>query len=234
MFFISNGSWSAPASGRWSNNVYRCNISEHDARLAVTGPFYQTANLSGVTGCYVYNNTFYNNTRSSVAGRHYVVVVNDTAPCTWANNIFATTPTTGGLNQFLSIGASSSNKWISNAYVALSSGTFTVTDNGTVFNSLSAWQAAAPGGETGATTASPRFLGSPPVGVCTWTPFADVGPQPCPAAHKLQSTSTYIGSGLNLTASPYGLKVGTQDYWGNTIPHLTGTGYNIGAYGATQ
>jgi hypothetical protein len=43
-----------------------------------------------------------------------------------------------------------------------------------------------------------------------------------------------IGVGLDLTAPPYNLNVGTQDFYGNAIPHTKGSGYNIGADGATH
>ena len=40
-----------------------------------------------------------------------------------------------------------------------------------------------------------------------------------------------IGIGIDLTQPPYSLNVGTRDYYGNTIPHGVGTGFNIGADG---
>jgi hypothetical protein len=43
-----------------------------------------------------------------------------------------------------------------------------------------------------------------------------------------------IGVGLDLTAPPYNLSVGMRDFYGNAIPHTVGSGYNIGADGATH
>jgi hypothetical protein len=71
-------------------------------------------------------------------------------------------------------------------------------------------------------------------GTCTWTPSSSTGPQPCPTAYELQSGSPLLGTGLDLTQSPYNLNVGTHDYFGNPLGNGVGSGYNIGADGAAR
>src|SRR5690348_14841005 len=68
-------------------------------------------------------------------------------------------------------------------------------------------------------------------GTCSWSPPPANGPQPCPAGYQLPTGSAAIGAGVNLTQSPYNLSVVTRDYYGNTIPHTAGSGYNMGADG---
>src|SRR5262249_28424179 len=82
-------------------------------------------------------------------------------------------------------------------------------------------------------TINPSLTGTPNTGGTCYTLSASppAGPQPCPNVYQLHSGSPLIGTGANLTQAPRSLNVGTQDYYGNTIPHGTGSGYNIGAYG---
>jgi hypothetical protein len=68
-------------------------------------------------------------------------------------------------------------------------------------------------------------------GTCTWSPPLSNGPQPCPSTYQLLTGAPGIGAGLNLTQAPYSFSVGTWDYWGTTIPHTVGSGYNMGADG---
>jgi hypothetical protein len=106
----------------------------------------------------------------------------------------------------------------------------------TNFNTLAAW-AANSGGLikiTNDLTSNPGLTSVGAGGNCmASTPGSITGPQPCPSAYKLSSTSSpYIGAGLNLTISPYSLSIGTRDYYGNTLPLAGhGTGYAIGADG---
>jgi Right handed beta helix region len=71
-------------------------------------------------------------------------------------------------------------------------------------------------------------------GTCSWSPPLANGPQPCPTVYHLNGGAPGVGAGLNLTVAPYNFNVGTRDYWGATIPHATGTGYNMGADGAVH
>jgi hypothetical protein len=43
-----------------------------------------------------------------------------------------------------------------------------------------------------------------------------------------------VGRGIDLTAKPYNLKIGSRDYFGAAIPNGVGSGYNVGADGAAH
>ncbi len=98
----------------------------------------------------------------------------------------------------------------------------------TGYTSLATWQAAVPGGETGATTANPTFSGTPAASTC-YTSGTPAGPQPCPSVFSLGGGSTLKNTGLDVTAPPYSKSVGITDYFGVTVPTGVGTGYPIGA-----
>ncbi len=66
-------------------------------------------------------------------------------------------------------------------------------------------------------------------GICTWTPARGDGPQPCPQGYQLIDGSLGIGAGADLTMEPFSLNVGQRDYYGSAIPHIIGSGYNMGA-----
>ena len=54
----------------------------------------------------------------------------------------------------------------------------------------------------------------------------------CVTNYKLQTGSSLIGPGLNLTEAPYDLTLPTTDFFNVAIPNSVGTGYNLGADGA--
>jgi hypothetical protein len=99
------------------------------------------------------------------------------------------------------------------------------------YTSLAAFQAGT-GKEMGSivTTASP-VVNAGSGGNCSWSPPLANGPQPCPSGYNLITGAPGIGAGVNLTQAPYNLNVGTRDYYGGTIPHTAGSGYNMGADG---
>ena len=84
------------------------------------------------------------------------------------------------------------------------------------------------------TSTDPLLAGTPPAGMCNTSSNGSTTPQPCPSIYALEASSTLIGTGLDLTQSPYDFNVGSQDYFGNAIPHGVGTGFNVGAYGGSQ
>ena len=55
---------------------------------------------------------------------------------------------------------------------------------------------------------------------------------PCLKNYELQTGSTLIGTGLELTQAPYSLTLPTADYFMNAIPNGVGTGFNYGSDGA--
>ena len=60
------------------------------------------------------------------------------------------------------------------------------------------------------------------------------GTIPCPVGYQLPTGNALLATGLDLTQAPYSLTLPTQDFYGNAIPHTKGSGYNIGADGATH
>lgn len=150
------------------------------------------------------------------------------------NNIFYQSEDQFDVVTFVNAASGQTTTMLNNAYVTADGGNFSVEYGGNFYTSLAAWQAVAPGGETNAITANPTFNASGTSGIATWSPNSN-GPGPNswgPLAYVPGNHAAYIGTGLDITGSPYSQTVGTQDYFGNTIPNGTGTGYNIGAYGA--
>ena len=81
------------------------------------------------------------------------------------------------------------------------------------YSTLAAFQAAT-GFETGSVATNPLVAGAPATGNCA----SLTGPQPCPAGWTPGTGSPAIGTGLDLTMPPYSLTIGSQDYYGNSIP----------------
>lgn len=234
----------------WGPNTIRYNISEADAfnvtDLSV-GSIWVSGNGEPATSTLnIYNNDVYQNNPGTSTSRPSALAMM-TAPTAGivANNAFAvkpdaTTGCSGGhcytFNSFNAI-AYPGITFKSNGYSTISgSGTFNMSNYGSSGQQLSliAWQTAVVGEDTGATTASPLFVGSQPAGTCVWTPVNQTGPQSCPTAYQLTSLSPYLGVGTNLTQGPYNLNVGVSDYFLNPTPNLEGTGYDIGAYTGPQ
>ena len=88
---------------------------------------------------------------------------------------------------------------------------------GTTYSGIAAWQAS--GKETSARSGNPLFTAAGNGGICSWTPSASDGPQPCPQAYTLQSGSPAIDAGVNISGN------GGLDYFQNAIPSPP----NIGA-----
>ncbi len=218
-------------TGVWGPNTIRYNISVNDntgsndntgGGITLGGPG-STPSLT-----YVYNNTIWQgNPGPSGVRPSAISVVTNVSGGIIANNIFAAKTDMYGRAFFLYNDSHNISNLVfaNNSYYAINGGTFMAQYATHIYTSLAALQAVITGGEVNATTINP-LLGSggtdPTCGGYSTT---------CPFEYRLQNTSPYGGIGLDLTASPYNLDVGTQDYFGNAIPHLSGTHYNIGAYG---
>lgn len=223
-----------PVDNNWGPNTYRYNISENDLTLSQLNGFFGAVTFSNEGGALpllrFYNNTIYN---SLNAPNNSAISITNATPAVASGSIIANNMIiTTGNNKILScnLGNFANITFRNNGYYT-SGGTFSMGANcgGSTSTSLAAWMTAS--GETGATTANPVLFAGVPAGTCTWTPSALSGPQPCPTAYQPLSAS-YLSTGVNLTVAPFNLNVGTRDYYGNPIPNGTGTGYNIGAYGA--
>jgi hypothetical protein len=235
------GCGTGAATSFWGPNTIRYNITENNNSI---GSGYQGELGLGNKGTglgllYAYNNTSYSSV-SFVAG-------NLGAPCISLNQgTFA-----GGVLANNICAMAGTNQWGQTLFYVdnhVGTGGLTVLNNdyfnlrgspvwtwqGNNYGTLAAWATASGGAinVTGSTTANPLLVSAGGGRTCSWMPSLNNGPQLCPTAYKLLTGSPMIGAGLNLTQAPYNLTVGTQDYYGNTIPHGVGTGYNIGADGA--
>lgn len=239
VFFVANAD-----VGAWTNNTYAYNISDSDVLSTSNGFDPGSMSFVNSTGSFtpgaddlnVYNNTIYQ--PGGYPGQAPIWSQTVMKPTGYiANNILE------GDSYLVNIAYGDGGTvtirptFLNNAYVKL--GTRFAAVGGqyeTTYTTLAAWQTflASNGGEVGATTASPHFAGSPPAGNATWTPSSGSGPNASAnlGVYKLTGSSTaYVGMGLNLAASPYNLTLPATDFFGDTIPNGTGTGYNIGADG---
>jgi hypothetical protein len=212
-------------SGSWNNNTVRYNIAENNATSS-TG-FGDIATVgSGSSNLNIYNNTLISNGPAGTG--LFVVQSGNPAGTTLANNIFYST---NGANLITGNGNPTGITLAGNEYYA--TGPFKIKWNGTTYTSLASFQSGT-SEDSSATSTNPWLVGTPSAGICNSSSNGSTTPQPCPSIYALQASSTLIGTGLDLTKSPYSFSVGPQDYFGNVIPHGIGTGFNIGAYGGTQ
>lgn len=119
--------------------------------------------------------------------------------------------------------------------VYFGAGTPRFVNNNTEVTSLAAWQAFGASFDAHSSITDP-MLAAPGTGGTAMPniPGYTYGPNLRGLnGYKLKVGSPCIGTGLDLTQSPWLLNVGTRDFFGNAIPHGTGTGYNVGAYGGT-
>lgn len=234
-----------PSSGT-GYHTWRYNISENDVNVPLNGANTQGSIAIGNPNqypCWVYNNTSYMSIASGTASQPSPSLTwgnGGTFPAGYviANNIFynnATDPANevqyvrasavvvGGLFQDYNIFYNSNS---GNPVKAFQT-------NSAVYATVALWNAGT-GVDAHSQIINPGLTTPGSGGTLSWTPSTQSTwpPGGNPAAYKLSSTSSpCIGTGVDLTQSPYLLNVGTRDYFGNTIPHGHGTGYNIGADG---
>lgn len=209
----------------WSSNTLRDNISQNDGSGGASGIYIGNDGTAVQTGASIYNNTVYNS-----SGRECLAIGVGTSSnnitALIANNIFNCDSTPLVATAATLTGSSVS--LLTNDYYAPTS--FSITWLGATYTSFASWQTATGQEKISGTnvglTSNPLLSGAGSGGTCGgWSAT-------CPSQYELTSGSPMIGTGLNLTLSPYSLVVGTSDYYTNTIPNGTGTGYNVGAYGA--
>jgi hypothetical protein len=209
----------------WHDNVIRYNIAENNATTSAASFFagITVANSNtSLTGVAIYNNTVSSNGPANSS----VVTLQGDANLVFANNLLyangnATVLETGKFNP-------TSTTVVGNNYYKAGRIGPLVRWNHATYDKLAAFQAGA-GKESGVGFSVNPQLGAGSGGVCA----SPMDPQTCPGSYQLRSGSPMIGAGLDLR-SLYGIDVGTRDFYGNTIPHSIGTGFNIGADGAAH
>lgn len=221
----------------WTSNTVRYNVIEEvtGSRAQVGDGFEFTGASKTNTGSAVYNNTYAtdSNSPSEKFGTCFYYQADTDAII--ANNICYNAGSTGGKFAWWNFSGQPSHwKAAGNNFFRVNnnnSGSAAYNANGTTFNTLAGYRAKA-GTEQGSITTDPGI--SSPLNGGTCYPGGGLipsGPQPCPAAYALGGGSTDIGNGIDLTKPPYALNVGTRDFYGFSIPHTAGTGFNIGAFG---
>ena len=219
------------AGSAWGPNTVRYNISENDDRRGTDSSngsihFYGSGASPAVIN--VYNNTVWNENPGPANVRPTAIALQGSLPTAGiiANNIFAVTKNQFGQAYFTTDNGlgQTTVQYKNNSYFMINGGTPTFR-NGSIVTSFATWQAAVPGGDTNATSSDPLLSDGGNGGTCGG--YSTV----CPSAYTLQNSSLLAGTGVDLTQNPFSLSVGSQDYFGNTIPNGgTGTGFNVGAY----
>ena len=242
----------------WTNNFVRYNILENNQTgVILSGGFPTTAGCTGLAG--VYNNTFSSNVLAHDSASMPSCVYRYTGIAIYyLNNLCILTgngtqyfdaynydvfqcyviPTTGcgiyGYRNLHNYNAYWATGTGSKCWYLVNTGCPGVNSQGwTVYSqtSLSAWQAMSHNNANGLNT-DPKLSGTASTGGMCWNGLSlPAGPQPCPSAYALTTSSPLIGAGVNVGS--YNLPAGSQDYYGIAIPHATGTGWNIGADGST-
>lgn len=218
----------ACASGDWGPNTIRYNVLQNNDTSG-NGYYGEIVASSKVSGRYVlniYNNTAYNNNGAAVLDFNQGTF----AAGVIANNVFMA----AGTNHYGQTTLMATNHedptWATianNVWFSTGGGTPIWATNSTNYSSFAAYQAGT-GWDIGSQNVDPLLTNPGHGGTCG----SITGPQPCPSAYVSLAASPLIGTGLDLTGSPYHLTIGTHDYYGNAIPERGR--YNVGAFGGRQ
>lgn len=231
--------------GAYGHATIRYNISENDNNITGNGAILGVISVDNppANPVWIYNNTIYQNVSNSGSQPPPGINWGFSSGAAWAagsvvaNNLFYTL----GQNAFgersfvtASVVPVGSLYCDYNMYYNgnnSSAKMFTTSSN---ISSLAAWQSATGLDAHSIVAASNPGIAAPGSGgTLSWPPQAQTTWPPGGTAYKLTGGSPCIGTGVDLTQSPFFLNVGTRDFFGNSIPHGVGTGYNIGAYGGT-
>ncbi|HLL87663.1 MAG TPA: right-handed parallel beta-helix repeat-containing protein, partial [Tepidisphaeraceae bacterium] len=190
-----------------TNNVIRYNVSRNDGYGMLIGSGNQT----------IYNNTIHTNKGTGISlwsGTHKIF-----------NNVIASSG-----NQLYAASSASSSQINGNAYYKINGGLSIVwgaasgvsSTGSTTYTNLPAFTAAT-AKEANGLNVNPLMVN--PAGAGT---AGDASLLTTIGGYKLQSGSPLINAGLNLTAGPFNISVGTRDYYGNALPQ--GGSFDIGAH----
>ena len=170
----------------------------------------------------VYNNTVYDDTPDGTQSPALAFVNGVPTGGVIANNIFYSTAHFFDQSWVLWTNAQkpSGVTLVNNDYYG--DANVVIEWNGTRYNTIADWQSAS-GEDPKALGVDPE-LGAPGTGgTCNgWSSTC------AKSAYSLKNGSPMLAHGIDLTAAPYSLNVGTQDFFGNPIGG--NAGYDIGAF----
>lgn len=213
------------APGPWGPNTIRYNITQNDDGQGngYMGEIVVSSKTSNQFVVNVYNNTSYNNNGAALLDFNQGTFASGVI----ANNLFIQ----AGEDQYGQAMLVQTNhqdprwaKMAGNAYYVIGSATPTFAIDARNYSTFGSYQSET-GWDTGSKFGNPMLANAGSGGVCNVTA---TGPRSCPRAYAPTASSPVLGAGVDLTANPYSLSVGTQDYYGNSVP--SGGKYNIGAY----
>ena len=196
------------------NNIIRYNVCSNNARNAAHvsqgDVFLSTWDNGSLNGIQIYNNTFYWNPAAPAALLATTgATFTGSNPNFFKNNIiYSATPAMVSVASPFSLD--------SNIYY-VTSGSPTWNWNGTTYTSLTSYQAAS-SQDAHSRVADPLLN----------DPTSDTTGMPT-IAFTLTTSSIAIGAGENVCAGIADCTMGTQDFFGNSLP-TSGTGLNIGAF----
>ncbi|MFC7619352.1 right-handed parallel beta-helix repeat-containing protein [Microlunatus sp. GCM10028923] len=214
-----------PGGAAWGPNTFRYNISQNDDRLKAQGGLMNVVPKVPPNALSIYGNTFYTNVAQTAKSTASACFFFGYAGGTWAagsqikNNICAleNRDQYGRAGQFYYNPNGHTGMAISNN-LYWSPRAATWRWGGTTYPDFAAWQAS--GKETNAKWGNPLFASPGNGGNCVPTPLP-TGPQPCPAAYRLQSGSPALGAGVPISGS------GGKDYYQDPLanpPHIGADG----------
>jgi hypothetical protein len=209
--------------GTWGPNTIRYNISEHDALLGTTAT--GSISISGgpspmITN--VYNNTVYDNTPDGTQSPALAFVNGVPTGGVIANNILYSTAHFFSQSWVLWTNATNPSgvTLVNNDYAGDQN--VVIEWNGTRYTDLASWQTAS-GEDPKALSVDPQLTAPGTAGTCNgYSSTCAAG------AYSLKTGSPMLGHGIDLTAAPYSLDVGKQNFFGKPIGGSAG--YDIGAF----
>jgi hypothetical protein len=218
---------------KWEYNTVRFNISRNDNanNKSAMGAIYVGGSTNLTTHSAIYDNTIASNWDEFSSG--YCLNVDHDNDIIFASNICYNNGRQGKAKLLNFQVDAPSMKLVNNDYWRVNGGPGNPIWiwHGANYGTLDAYRGAT-AQDNDSLTSDPGFASPDEGGTCL-SPGAQAMQSHCPGGYLLKPDSALIGRGRDLTRPPYGLNVGPKDFYGNTIPHSVGSGYNIGAYGGS-